>query len=388
MNSLKRSFQVSLEEDTADQELGVIVEPGELEAVVDDIEAQQREADDASDDVEALGEAAQGLESLIAASESSLLQGGLDVASADIMRVAVESIYSRVEQRGVVFAKAALPSIEAYGRTSTRRVTTKANVEELKANLKKLWEAVKNTAKKAWDAVVAVAGRIFNSAESLMTRATALQEAKVEGKADGKITVPNAITYAGKSDVASIKKGLSAVAAFTVVLGTKTAELITKAKEAGEKGNSLSASDIASLGFKETVLSGGRTYSPIDGNLFNIVVSESKGSEINVPSLSDIKAIGKSAYDIADAFKTHKDAVANIQRAVQDLNNAVDGMVSKEDDSKAMTASKNLMRFLRSGASNHCVKQMADQFKTATAAVQFGERCLKQYKIAKTEEAA
>lgn len=388
MNHLKKAFAVSLEEDDTDQELGAIVEPGELEAVVDDIEAQERDVDGAMDDTEALGEAAQGLEALIGASEASLLNGGLDVASADMMRVAVESIYTRAEQRGVVLTAEALPSVESYARTSTRRVTTEANVEELKANLKKLWEAVKAAAKKAWDAIVAIAGRVFGSADSLMSRATALQAAKVSGTAAGKIMVPDAITYAGKSDIASIKKGLGAVSAFTTLLGTKSADLITKAVDAGKEGNTVSASDISGMGFKETVLSGGKTYSPIDGNLFNVVVAESKGAEITVPSLTDIKAIGKSAYEIADAFKTHKDAVGNIQRAVDSLSSVVDGLVNKEGDAKAASSSKVLMRLLRSGVANHCVKLMADQFKTATAAVQFGERCLKQYKVAKTEEAA
>jgi hypothetical protein len=387
VKNLLSGFKASIEElGSADQELSVVSAPGEMETAVAVVDELSNDVDCSVAETEVLAEAAQGLESLLAASESALAYGGLDSASAGMMHVAVESIYERVAPYGVGLAQTATPSIE-FGATTDRRVSTEAGVEELKANIKKLWEAVKAAAMKAWDAAVALFGKVFNTTTSIANRAKALSEAKVEGKADGKVTVSDGLVYDGKFDIGSIKKGLDASAKHAELLATTAPIALKKVYEKTKADGVLDLADVTALGLKATDLPGGRKFEPTETNWLAVTKTPTKGGDIDVPSVNDIHAIGNAAVKIANVLQDKKNLSKDLATERDDVIEWLNAETAKGKlDGVEATAAKLTMRIFRHAVESNIMRALADELKVASAAVQFGERALKKYSTTRVED--
>lgn len=190
-NSLVSAMlRVSLEndeiaEEITDEQAEAVLEETPESEVTEVVEAEQ-EVDAAEAASAELEEAAEGLESLQAALESSLANGGLTAGEARFANMHAASLCGRLG-----LTQSVMPSMESF-EANDRVEATRVSMEGIGETLKKIWEAIKSMAAKVWNWISNFFKSIFGAAERLERRAKALD--KVAGKLTGdakksKITV-------------------------------------------------------------------------------------------------------------------------------------------------------------------------------------------------------
>lgn len=208
-NRFGRGLVAAMEEDlpkvpveevmAADSAESDLVEAADASAEVD---AGVGEIESAQADSDTLGAIADTLE----ASEET---GGLDPVAAQVAEVAVESIYARL---GVTRTK--MPAMEAFGSKETRVRATRIAVEDIRATLKKIWDAVVAAFGKVLDWVKNFFRAIFDANEKLATRADALEKRANATKGTAKETemaaggIAKALGVGGKFDKNSCIEGI------------------------------------------------------------------------------------------------------------------------------------------------------------------------------------
>lgn len=140
-----------------------------LETDLIEVNDEQVEGDEHEAEVEEAADAAEALEAIALSLESIAQEGGLDKNGAIMMQHAVQAQYARV---GLV-AKPAC-ALESFGGTSSRAGATSISLEDIKANIKKIWDAIIANIKKAIEWVKERFMKIFGAANKLEARAKAL----------------------------------------------------------------------------------------------------------------------------------------------------------------------------------------------------------------------
>jgi hypothetical protein len=135
---------------------------------------------------------------------------GLTEDAAEIAEVAVEAICARL---GYKPAKKLMPSLEAFGSTSSRVEATKYALEGIGDTMKKIWEAIKGFFNRIWEAIKGLWNRLFDASTKVAARAKKLEEKAAAAKKDGLVANPekkyNAVKFCkafNSKDVAGISK--------------------------------------------------------------------------------------------------------------------------------------------------------------------------------------
>lgn len=220
-------------------------EDGELPDHADSLETDVADVNEASnegesdqrdlDETEATGAA---LESFVVALEGFQQNGGLESQGAHILALATEHFLGNVGSSG---AKVAIPAMESFGGTGGRVQAGRIALENLKDEIKKIWDAIVAQIKKAVQWLKDYWNKVFGAAEKLKRRAVELEErarqttgsfgSKTEiddGSLANKVMVQGSATNI--QGLTEIKTVLSAIvsrgAALSGDLGTKAVEAV------------------------------------------------------------------------------------------------------------------------------------------------------------------
>lgn len=161
--------------------------------------------------------------------------GGLDPIAAEVVQVAVESLYERL---GIV--KSGIPGLESFGSTARKADATRIALEDMKENIKKAWASIVAIIEKAIAWVKDFFAKIFVATERLKARATkiaaAAKGAKGTLKDGAKIEsgrLYNALSLGGTVDAGKVQEGAANLAAVTKdVLATQAGNTAGLVKDA------------------------------------------------------------------------------------------------------------------------------------------------------------
>ncbi|QNR51701.1 hypothetical protein Xoosp14_10 [Xanthomonas phage Xoo-sp14] len=167
-----RDFFASMEsEDNADENLPEETGSDSLEADLTEVEEAGAEADTDQTNVEQLEDTAEALESIALSLEADAKNGGLDPVAA---RYAQRAIDFALRPLGPS-AKFSHASLESFGGDSSKQSATLSMEADVKAWLKKVWEAIKRAIAKVRDSIKQLFIKLFAAAPKLKRRADALQ---------------------------------------------------------------------------------------------------------------------------------------------------------------------------------------------------------------------
>ncbi|SAK83797.1 phiKZ-like phage internal head proteins [Caballeronia arationis] len=147
-------------------------------------------------------ETAEALESIRDDLKAALESGGLEQGGAAILRTSLSHMYGRVGLR----TKRVSPALESFGSISRREDATKIALEEVKENVKKMWETIVAAIKKAIEWVKNFVTKLFDNNAKMVARANELKEmaGKVEGEPSVKeiknAGIAGAVHVGGKVD--------------------------------------------------------------------------------------------------------------------------------------------------------------------------------------------
>lgn len=377
ISKLQSAFRASLESEEIKEEgfedLGEIIEAEEemiaAEEAIDEVE-------DNEEIIEGLDEVAEGLESICAYMEASLENGGLEPGEAAALNLAVEAHTRRLGLENSLMA-----SMESFGGSSDRIAATQISMESIKETIKKIWQAIKNAVEKALRAIGDFFAKLFKGVDRLLARAEALKK-DVEDlggkKAEGKIKVPgaNALHVGGKLDAATIVKGLdtlhsvmkshidnSAVAAETYYRAMAALANNKKQLEADEESAVQEAIEKAENAYVEISSKVKSRTAEMAGGVYLEQITESgasstrvnpptlkrtgktadAGTEIDVPSQSDLKKIVDTTINILKLIKDKKKVTEDLRKARKEALDASKNFVDAADKGrlgKAWTQAK------------------------------------------------
>ncbi len=153
---------------------------------------------------------------------------GLSEDAAEIAEVAVEAICARL---GYKPAKKPIPSLEAFGSTSSRLDATKYALEGVADTIKKIWEAIKGFFSRIWEAIKGLWKRLIDASTRVKARAETLEGKLEAAKKDGMIADADKKYDAVKFCKAfNVKTADTVAEGAVVVLGTHTAVTKEQAK--------------------------------------------------------------------------------------------------------------------------------------------------------------
>lgn len=338
---------------------------GELEAQVDTIDEAGADADTLSDISEVL--------------EGTIEEGGADPATARVAEIAVESIYRRL---GV--QKRAMPSMESFGSRSSRVRATQLAIESIKETLVKWWEAIKAAFLKLWGWMKNTWTALFNASAKLDQRAKALldRSSKLAGGAPSEANFKDNSLFAklsidGKLSAESLSASLVEVNSLVknvkeVRMGVKSAtdglkqatekfnteaiikscggvfkvlETSFKIKVGSEQDKYVQVQETEVLpGNKKLVLTSilfdaNTTVDELSSAISSIGVKEAgseaeakKDAEIAVAGSAALQQVCKNVLDVLRSFNANKDVEVSIERAVKELESAIDKSSKNADE--------------------------------------------------------
>ena len=198
-------------------------EVGEVADVQTDVMDDAGDISEDSEGVESGVEAGEDLEKVEDLVEASIENGdGLDPVAAEAIRIAVESICSRVGANPK--AVYSLYATENFSSPSSRKSNSRIALEGVKDFLKELWAKIKATLTSVWNKVkafwakhVSTLGRVKKALESMKSKVSSSS-----GKLDGKAYVDEAPSglvsaFAGKEDITAkvVENYITSHATFT-----------------------------------------------------------------------------------------------------------------------------------------------------------------------------
>ena len=288
---------------------------------------------------------------------------GLTEDAAEIAEVAVEAICARL---GYKPTKKLMPSMEAFGSTSSRVEATKYALEGVAETVRKIWEAIKGFFNRIWEAIKGLWKRMMDASTKVAARVKKLEEKAAAAKKDGLIADAekkyNAVKFCkafNSKDVAGIPKAIVDVLSvhFDVLqkLPSFNANLVTvfeKAEKAEKEEEVTSAlSKIA-----EDKALGRNSFA--FGTTFDRATFALGGSEINVK-----EAEGKvvSLDEIEDVIEAAKQYQIGLDKSKTDISK-IEAVVKK-----GIAAAEKLSK--ESGSSGEIGKMRAKAFKTGQTAL-------------------
>ena len=293
---------------------------------------------------------------------------GLTEDAAEIAEVAVEAICARL---GYKPAKKLMPSMEAFGSTSSRVEATKYALEGISDTMKKIWEAIKGFFNRIWEAIKGLWKRLTDASLRVAARVKKLEEKAAAAKKDGLVPNPKktydtvkfckAFNTRNGGDISKeivhvlsnhfdVLQRLAAFNADMVVVFEK----IEKAETVS--GNILSPSEIRSTrDLSYRIFAFGTKFS---GPSFFNMTFELTSSEVKVE-----KAIGEviSLDKIEDVIEAVKQYQIGLEKSKADISK-IEATVKKGID-----AAEKLSK--EEGASAEIGKERAKAFKSGQTAL-------------------
>ena len=395
-----------------------LVEAADAGAAVD---AEVTQIESAQADSETLGDIADTLE----ASEEA---GGVDPVAAELAEVAIESIYNRL---GIT--RKEKPALEAFADKKTRITATRIAVEDIKANLKKIWDAIVAAFNRVIDWIKNFVKSIFDANDRLLQRIDALEkrardtkgsvkESKVKAvgvakalAGPGGFSKSEALRFIGetkdfadvgalvgdemdtisKMDIRKLVTDKAAFDGFTVQASkaegkTKVLDSIKAPEGFQWVGYSVvpGGKTAATLGSKDTV-SGAAAFQAAAKAQFQITSAETKdvGGEVEVLGVDECKSVLSSARTAVKAIITQKAESEKLMKVLTKFTSEARAAANLGDkeDGELVSRSRAVQAALTAQA-NTATKATAAMLKEATAQVKasldYVELSLSQYKEA------
>ena len=389
------------------------------------VDAEVTQIESAQADSETLGDIADTLE----ASEET---GGVDPVAAELAEVAIESIYNRL---GIT--RKEKPALEAFADKKTRINATRIAVEDIKATMKKIWDAIVAAFMRVVDWLKNFFTAIMDSNEKLAQRADALEKkAKATTGELASETMPagsvaKSLGTNGAFDKATVLKGMEVLA--STIKHVSKSNLHPDLKDIKglvqdqAKFDGFTLSSASGDGFTDTSEEAGSPNMKIaiSGHLpgnkivrLRLAGKELKGQEAidalgkySVEVVSDGKAeqskqetvpvlTSQEAIKVAVAVRNLTKAVLEGRKNQTDLESKIKSLTSDarsaatlapKDEAEAAARARAVSKAVTSSL-NFQIKYAAAftslATNTAKAGLDYAERSLAQYKAKKEEKAA
>lgn len=195
------------------------------EAAIAEVTELGEDLSSASAEIESVSSDAETLELIADKIEATEESGGLTPEAAEVVEVAVESIYARLG----LPTKKALPALEGFSNKDSRVKATHIAVEDIREMGKRLWEAIKKAFNQMIDWIVSFWKSLTDATVRIEKRAKALQ---VAANAVKKGAVPKSGTISGAGWFTKLSGYIKAGDGGAVIWGDITTSLnnITNAK--------------------------------------------------------------------------------------------------------------------------------------------------------------
>lgn len=356
----------------------VIGEPVEEAAAIVEVEAESEETEaEIEADVEHVEEyekEAVALEALIEAARDARDAGGFSRGEARLFQIGFESIGTRLTGQPFLAEDggSAVPSLESFGGTMSRRDATTISLENAESWLAKIIRVIKETWNKVWGAVKKFMSQVFDLCERYKARAIKVKEAATKArnqKADGAVKFGSAakIAIGGKVDVSGADKLIQLVS-----VGEKLAELTPKAQvtleevmRAVDQDTSKGASEIQQYydsqvtAIKNVFTSGGafsdmgdvRVADGLPGNMkFSVKVDgDDVGAVVaeagEAGEISEVRALsGQETAQLMDKVIKALDEVAKAKAALAKVKDDIVKTVATDKDNVVDKVSVGMVR--------------------------------------------
>lgn len=162
-------------------ELEEQVAQGEVAEASQEVESAADTVDEAVAAIEELSEVADVMADATEGGE------GLTEDAAEIAEVAVEAICARL---GYKPSKKPIPSMEAFGSTSSRLDATKYAMEGIADTIRNIWNAIKGFFSRIWEGIKGLWARLFDANVKSKKRAESVAE-KLKAAVNGKMVADN-----------------------------------------------------------------------------------------------------------------------------------------------------------------------------------------------------
>jgi len=400
------------------------VENDLIEISEDAAEGEQAEAE-----MEEAGEVSEALEAMHEVMAKAAANGGLDRHGAQLASIAIDHLYKRIGIKSN-----AMPALESFGGTSSRVGATQIAMEEIKSNLKKIWDAIVVAVKKSIEWIKATFMKVFDAATKLDDRSKKLlaMAEKTTGalKKDSKIeneTIAKAISVGGKVAANATASGVlkdTGKAVFSTIadLSGKKGDEIASVLEAAD--TSIPADWLDKMGTDlgpapgTKPISNGKDYGAPEGTraaisnelpgnraIFTVMAGEGKsGAEaviahqtkliqfnkeqgevsatLPVLSVNDAKEV---ITDIAElvkeilAYKAKVDAISKIKERIVKAADKLSKREPKEGEKEKLQTVEKVVRTSASQLDAPMAEFSIYGLKTGNAFLQYAELSLKQY---------
>lgn len=407
----------------------------EVEVGADSAEAAIAETADAAGavaegttQIESAQNDADALTSIIETVEGSEAEGGLDPVAAEVVEVAVESIYQRLGIK-----KKPLVSVEAFSNKTGRLRATNVAVEDWKEQVKRVWKAIVEAFGKVLAWIQNFFRGLFDASAKLSNRATALKKAvaarsgatakeaeiasgsfvknltSAEGFDAGKAVagvaeVANAVNEAAADNDlsaawSSLVKDQAAFDAYTTgkpaggaVEGLKAPEGFTWQGVASMPGNKTIAILTPAAGLKGAEGLAALRKVKVDAAPTNAKL-ENKAEKVATLSLDQISSMADAVVTAAKGINGKKAIEAKLKSNLSNFINEANSIAAMGDakEDKELGNRATAVAGAASAATNTDIKFKTLVFSHALAVAQSGldyaEKSLKQYAEPKAEPA-
>ncbi len=362
----------------------------EMDESRQEYETALSEVEEGERDLDVLQQSGDDIEKMVVSTEVLVANGGMDVQAAHTLMLRMNRVYATI---GMEHFVAAMPSMESFGGETTRLNASMEALADLKQKAAAVGNAILEQLKKVIEFIANFIGSVLKSVGTLEKRAKALvAAAKAKSKAGAKAEgdMPNynagAVAYDGKANASAVIKGLSdakgQVAGFLEDVVSQHQHFKTAAEELLNKPGfvAVTPEDMAKISAEMNKgkqlafeMIGGLSVKVEGGNFVTSRKKENLPGDKAVPSLSEIQSIGEKAAELCASLDSCKAELEKLKAMNKEL-----GELAKNKPGK--NSVKIMGYFLRSGLSTTATKVCNAAYSSATAALAYGEKALKQYK--------
>jgi phiKZ-like phage internal head proteins len=156
------------------EDLAVIETDGEAaEADIEEAEEVAQATDEIGEEIETVEQAQTALEAIAEVMDIARQNGGLDRNGARLATISVNHIYQSIGVKRPL----AVPAMESFDTVGARATATSIAMEDIKEQLKKIWEMIVAGVKQAAEWITQFVTKIFSANARLKSRAEKLVEA-------------------------------------------------------------------------------------------------------------------------------------------------------------------------------------------------------------------
>lgn len=376
---MSKLFTMESLEENLDQDIELEVSPeeGEAAAIQQEVEAEVAEVADIESAVDNGTEAAGQMEQVEELIEDSLEEGeGLDEVAAEAVRIAVESICSKVGYPAKTMT--ALYATENFASASSRKANTQYALESVGEFLKNLWAKIKAALQGLWNKVkswfqkhISSLGRLLKAFESTKGKVSSLKGTPSNEIIDAPSSLRNLFPTKGSIGLSTVETYRKSLLESNVKEFTRFLETVSSSDITGGSGLTKISQEIAkaeknreiTLGKEETPVAGGKYYNwklklekeDDDGvTVYTVDMEEDHGEYTDGNDKSQLDVEGKETLKkiVNDGISKIKDEVkrveknANISKKVEDFMKKVDKIINEvgEVSKTARTSHRNSLR--------------------------------------------